>query len=961
MCLIYLADKFYFVSDRENDFGVVYYDQKTSNQFSDLYRAFISDTFNFKKITPISNQLKTKYYIGPSCETDEGFYCTINNSELVKTKKSLPLQINFLKKNEKNKLLNPVKISFGLHDTISCAHPSVWADTLMFFSSDLFAATGKIDLFYSIKRNGEWQTPVNCGPRINSEYNEVFPYFVNGILYFSSDRPNGYGKLDIYQIEFFNKESTVKLLSNPINSSSDDFGVYIDTSLTNGYFSSNRSGNDDIYYYKTIVPTYSNCKDVESNNYCFTFYEEASLDTKDTLGLTYEWSFGDGQKMRGLEVSHCYKGEGTYLVELNVVDKSSGAVFFNEISYDFELKNIIQLYIHTPDTAPANSNILYDPSYTNLDSLIIDKYFWDFGDGEYSFNQQPTHRYSKEGTYNITLGVDGNKNGVKYKLCATKKIVISNKVEQPVFAFQPPVKIVPPIDYAKILKDSLAIHDKEFHDFIVKKEKEDSIQGTKTVFIPEITKGSDTLVGLNPPIKPDDKYKNISNVFVFNEKDSTITYKVHIGVSTEKIETDNPVFKGMQPISIEKIDSTYHYFYGVTKTMKEIVPYFDKAKAEGFKSSIVNTFQKEILMENPNLKHQFLMFKDTLKKMEVPVNVATTQTTTTENNNTIPDNKNNQVTVVNENKNTNENKIPDVKTNNTTKTNENKNTKENLIALNELPDGHRVEILSSKIPKALNEFSNLGNVKEVKTKDGYYRYYSEDVKSSENAKELKEVLLSMGYSNAKLATEEKTEKNITNNFVNNSLPGKIAYRVQVGAYKVRKPLSSFKQLSGYIKEINAEDGYYKYVSEDVKTLENALDLQNALLTMGFKNSFVTAYEGNKRIPLIESILAGLSVYFNLDSYKVLPTEMEKIDFYFKKYANKNIKEVALEGNTCNLGSTEYNFGLSKRRVLAVEEALQPYVKVKINRKFLGEFYPLYKNSPESSRKLNRRVDVIIIN
>ncbi|MBL7917715.1 MAG: PKD domain-containing protein [Bacteroidia bacterium] len=929
----------------------------------------MSDTFNFKKITPISNQFQTKYYIGPSCETNEGFYCTLNNSELVKSKKTLPLQINFLKKNEKNKLLDPVKINFGLHDTISCAHPTVWADTLMFFSSDLFAATGKIDLFYSVKRNGIWQTPVNCGPRINSEYNEAFPFFVNGMLYFSSDRPNGFGKLDIYQIDFFNKESSVKILSNPINSKADDFGVYIDSTFTNGYFSSNRSGNDDIYYYRTVIPFFDNCKDVESNNYCFTFYEEASLDTKDTLGLTYEWSFGDGQKKRGLEVSHCYKGEGVYLVELNVVDKSSGAVFFNEISYDFELKNIKQLYIHAPDTAQTNTNILFDPNYTNIDSLVIEKYFWDFGDGEFSFNQQPTHRYTKEGTFMVLMGIEGMKNGIKYKSCATKKIVISNKVDKPIFAFQPPIKIEPPINYAKMLKDSLAIYDKEFHDFIVKKEKVDSIAGTKTVFIPEIIKGSDTLVGINPPLNPDDKYKKVSNVFVFNEKDSTITYKVHIGVSEEKIDTNNPTFKGLQPISVELIDSMFHYFYGVTKTINEIVPYFDKAKEEGFKSSIVSAFQKEEMVNNPNLRHQFLMYRDTLKKDTPPIDTLKTiasQNTDPKNNNqttVVTDNKqpnNKQPDITNKQPDNKNNKIPDVKNNNKN-TPENKSNNDKLIASADIPQGHRVEIIASKTPKPLSDFNNVGKVTEVKSKDGYYRYYTEDVKSPENAKDLKDVLLSMGYNNAKLPNEEKTEKNINTSFLNSGAPGKIAYRVQVGAYKVRKPLSSFKQLSGYIKEIEAEDGYYKYVSEDVKTLENALDLQNALLAMGFKNSFVTAYEGNRRIPLIESILAGLSVYFNFDSYKVLPTEMEKIDFYFKKYANKNIKEVALEGNTCNLGSTEYNFGLSKRRVLAVEEALQPYVKVKINRKFLGEFYPLHNNSTESSRKLNRRVDVLIIN
>ena len=62
-------DKFYFVSDRENDFAVIYYDQTTNHQFSDLYRANMKDTLKFKKVISISAKIKTKFYIGPSCET----------------------------------------------------------------------------------------------------------------------------------------------------------------------------------------------------------------------------------------------------------------------------------------------------------------------------------------------------------------------------------------------------------------------------------------------------------------------------------------------------------------------------------------------------------------------------------------------------------------------------------------------------------------------------------------------------------------------------------------------------------------------------------------------------------------------------------------------------------------------------------------------------------------------------
>jgi hypothetical protein len=48
--------------------------------------------------------------------------------------------------------------------------------------------------------SGEWEQPVNLGPSINTEFEEQMPSpFDNGkVLYFPSDRPGGYGGLDIY-------------------------------------------------------------------------------------------------------------------------------------------------------------------------------------------------------------------------------------------------------------------------------------------------------------------------------------------------------------------------------------------------------------------------------------------------------------------------------------------------------------------------------------------------------------------------------------------------------------------------------------------------------------------------------------------------------------------------------------------------------------------------------------------
>ena len=63
-------DKFYFVSDRENDFAVIYYDQTTNHQFSDLYRATMKDTLKFKKIISISAKIEDSAFL-PQMHSDK--------------------------------------------------------------------------------------------------------------------------------------------------------------------------------------------------------------------------------------------------------------------------------------------------------------------------------------------------------------------------------------------------------------------------------------------------------------------------------------------------------------------------------------------------------------------------------------------------------------------------------------------------------------------------------------------------------------------------------------------------------------------------------------------------------------------------------------------------------------------------------------------------------------------------
>jgi hypothetical protein len=74
----------------------------------------------------------------------------------------------------------------------------------MVFTSNRHGGSGGYDLYYSVFRNGNWSSPINFGPRINTSSNEFRPLigyhpdFTNVFMIFSSDRPGGSGRYDLY-------------------------------------------------------------------------------------------------------------------------------------------------------------------------------------------------------------------------------------------------------------------------------------------------------------------------------------------------------------------------------------------------------------------------------------------------------------------------------------------------------------------------------------------------------------------------------------------------------------------------------------------------------------------------------------------------------------------------------------------------------------------------------------------
>jgi len=143
--------------------------------------------------------------------------------------------------------------------------PSVTADGLsLFFNSQRSEGYGHYDVWVSSRQTtgDPWGEPVNPGPTINTSYMDgntiISP---DGLtLYFTSNRPGGYGNWDIYvttRASIADPWSTPANLGPPFSSSASDHGISITADGLTAFFGTDRPGgfgNGDIYMSTRITP-----------------------------------------------------------------------------------------------------------------------------------------------------------------------------------------------------------------------------------------------------------------------------------------------------------------------------------------------------------------------------------------------------------------------------------------------------------------------------------------------------------------------------------------------------------------------------------------------------------------------------------------------------------------------------------------------------------------------------------
>ena len=137
---------------------------------------------------------------------------------------------------------------------------------------------------------------------------------------------------------------------------------------------------------------------------------------------SYLWSFGDRAYASVAAASHVYTTDGVYTISLNVTDNDGASTFVSQ-----RITVLNRVPSASLSWAPVRGDVttnftfryqLFDPDRT-LSGLR-----WDFGDGQNTTDQSPTHRFADDGVYNITFTLFFN--GGKNSTTASGSLTVDN-------------------------------------------------------------------------------------------------------------------------------------------------------------------------------------------------------------------------------------------------------------------------------------------------------------------------------------------------------------------------------------------------------------------------------------------------------------------------------------------------------------------------------------------------------
>ncbi len=189
------------------------------------------------------------------------------------------------------------------------------------------------------------------------------------------------------------------------------FPVSLTVQGSNGCF---ETYTDTITINPKATPSFTTSGECQGEPVTFT-----STSTVSSGAITnYVWQFGDGRISTGQTAQNTYTNAGVFNVRLRLTTDKNCII---EYTQPFTVKPTpVANFSNTAACLGETTQFTNTTSFA-LGADSITNFFWDFGDGANSNNEDPTHTYANEGTYDVTLRVIGT-NGCENSITRQIKV-----------------------------------------------------------------------------------------------------------------------------------------------------------------------------------------------------------------------------------------------------------------------------------------------------------------------------------------------------------------------------------------------------------------------------------------------------------------------------------------------------------------------------------------------------------
>ena len=338
----------------------------------DLYFAELNDE-SWDKVKDIGPPINTIENEGAFSISSDGNYIFFTSCSRNGGKGQCDIWLTSKKNNrwdEPKNLQSPINTKYWE------SQPSISSDgRMLYFSSDRPGGYGGTDIWVSEFSISGWSAPKNLGPTVNTSKDEQFPFIHsdNRTLYFSSNGHPGLGKSDLYLTRKdvkLNWETPINM-GYPINSRGQDWNLVVARDGKTAYFSSDQLkgfGGLDIYTFQLPEKLQA-----EKVSYLRGYVRDAI--TKQPLSANVELSPINGEPTT---LTYAKPGTGMFLVPLKTnmkyaltIDKD-GYLFYTEF-YNMpaiQRDQPIELFIDLEKIELGNSvvlkNIFFDTDKSDI-------------------------------------------------------------------------------------------------------------------------------------------------------------------------------------------------------------------------------------------------------------------------------------------------------------------------------------------------------------------------------------------------------------------------------------------------------------------------------------------------------------------------------------------------------------------------------------------------------------------